>query len=188
MARNLTPAMITAIQAKTVQPFLLVKIETAGGDVRVWSGLGDLTLDSELYIGTGKLGTISPVQESTELRANGLNFQLSGIPSDIVSAALNDMKSGKNVQLWIGFFDTATQAIVADPYELFAGISDVPTLDEGAETSTLSLSAVNRLVELERKRERRYTKEDQAVDDPVDLGFDQVPALQDMEILFGKSR
>ncbi|MCH8158041.1 MAG: hypothetical protein IID18_09900, partial [Nitrospinae bacterium] len=62
MARNLAPAMITAIQEKTGQPFLLVKIETDAGDVRVWSGLGNLTSNSELYIGTGKLGTISPLQ------------------------------------------------------------------------------------------------------------------------------
>lgn len=188
MARNLTPEMVTAVQAGTVRPFLMAKIETGGGDVRVWSGLGDLVFNSETYIGTGEFGSVSPVNESDQLKVSGINFQLTGIPGSIVSSALNDMKHGKSAQLWIAFFDEATGNIVDDPYELFAGVTDIPSLSEGPETSTLSVSAVNRLAELERKRERRYTKEDQVLTDPTDLGFDMVPALQDMEILFGKSR
>lgn len=67
MARDLTAGMISAVQAETVRPILLAKIATTGGDVRVWTGIGDLTFAAEIYTGTGTLGGVSDVQESSDL-------------------------------------------------------------------------------------------------------------------------
>jgi hypothetical protein len=65
---------------------------------------------------------------------------------------------------------------------------DVPSISEGGDTATITITAENRLLDLERVRVRRYTQEDQARDDVTDLGFEFVPALQDKEVLFGSSR
>ena len=189
MARNLTSAFDTAIQQGTIHPIIFVKINTSGGDVRVWTGIGDRTFDSEIYIGTGTLGGISIVSEATDLSARGITFSLSGIPSDLLSTALGQVEHGRLCQMWLGLLDASTGALVADPYELFAGFSDVTAITEEAETSTISIQAENRLIDLERPRIRRYTSEDQKSDaaNSTDLGFEFVPGLQDKVISFGKS-
>lgn len=187
MSRDLTAAMQSAVQSDTVRPILLVKIATAGGDVRAWSGYGDLTFNGEVYQGTGTLGGVSNIQESADLQANGVTFSLSGVPSEMISLALGQMRQGMNAQIWVGALDLATGQIIADPDNPFTGFTDVPSITEGAETATISITAENRLIDLERPRTRRYTKEDQKLDYPGDLGFDFVPSLQDKELIWGRS-
>lgn len=187
MARDLTTALSDAVQASTVRPILLAKIATTGGDVRAWSGVGDLTFNSEVYSGTGTFGGVSPTQETADLQANGTTFSLSGVPSSMISIALGQIRQGMNAQLWFGALDLTTGALIADPYELFTGFTDVPSIEESAETCIISITAENRLIDLERARSRRYTKEDQEIDYPGDLGFDFVPALQDKEIIWGRA-
>ena len=189
MARNLTSAFDTAIQQDEVHPVMIVKVNTSGGDVRVWSGIGNLAYDSETYIGTGTFGGVSTQSERVDLSATGVTLSLSGIPSDLVSTALGQIQQGRLCQVWMALLNTSTGALIADPYELFAGFSDVTILTEQADTATIAIQAENRLVDLERARIRRYTDEDQKSDsaNSGDKGFEFVPGLQDKIIIFGKS-
>lgn len=167
MARALTAAMISAITAGTVKPVLIAKIGTSSADVNVWTGVGDLNFQSEIYSGIGNFGGVSPVEETSELRAAGLNFSLSGVPSSLIATALGNIRYGRPAILWLGLIDTATGALVADPYKMFTGLTDVPTIDEGPDTSVITISAENRLIDLERARVRRYTPEDQNIGYPT---------------------
>lgn len=167
MARALTAAMIAAINESTVKPVLIAKIGTSGADVNVWTGIGDLTFQSEIYAGVGNFGGVSPVNETSELRAAGLNFSLSGIPSSMISTALANIRYGRPAILWFGLFDINTGLLIADPYKLFTGSTDVPSIDEGPDTSVVTISAENRLIDLDRARARRYTPEDQNINYPT---------------------
>ena len=186
--RDLSPAIQAEVIADTSAPILLVKIETNKGDVNAWTGIGELTFNGEIYQGAGTLGGVSAIEETADLQANGVTFSLSGIPSELIATALGDVRQGLAAILWLGFMDVDTNALVGDPYELFSGLVDVPTISESGETAAISITAENRLIDLERPRIRRYTKEDQARTDSSDLGFDFVQSLQDAEILFGASR
>ena len=166
MARALTAAMIAALNEGTVKPILIVKIGTSGADVNVWTGIGDLTFQSEIYSGVGNFGGVSPVNETSDLRAAGLNFSLSGISSSMISTALANIRYGRPAILWFGLFDITSGALVADPYKLFTGFTDVPSIDEGPDVSVITISAENRLIALDRARARRYTPEDQNIDYP----------------------
>ena len=187
MARDLHADFSTAVQLDEIHPIMLFKVNTSGGDVRVWSGIGDLTYDSETYIGTGTFGGVSATNERTDLTASGVTLSLSGIPSSLVSTALGQVQQGRLCQVWMALLNTSTGTLVNNPYELFAGFSDVTVLTEQGETSTISIQAENRLVDLERARIRRYTDEDQKSEHSGDTGFEFVPSLQDKVILFGKS-
>lgn len=185
MARTLTEDMATAVQADALRPVLLAKIGTKGGDVRVWSGLGTISFGGEAYSGVGALGGVSAIQESDGLQANGVAFTLSGIDAALISTALGEMENGRPAKLWLGALDESG-ALVADPLLLFEGLTDVPVIEEDGERATIGITAENRLIDLERPRTRRYTAEDQALDDPTDKGFEFVPSLQDVQIVFGK--
>lgn len=185
MARNLHTDFDTAIQASEVHPILIAKINTSGGDVRVWTGIGDLTFDSETYTGTGDLGGVTEISEKSDMSATGLTFTLSGIPSSTISIALGQMEQGRACTLWLALLNTSTGALINNPYELFSGFTDVTIISEGGETSTIAINAENRMISLERTRVRRYTDEDQQNEHSGDKGFEFVPGLQDKVVVFG---
>lgn len=181
---GLTSGMQTALVAGVVVPILISEIQIEGGYVRAWNGIGDLPWNGNTFKGLGDFGGVSPVQETSELQANGVRFTLSGVPTDMVATALSKMRQGLSAKLWLGAFDVSSGALIADPYQLFSGLTDVPDLEDGDETATLGISVENELIDLDRTRTRRLTSEDQALDDPTDLGFDYVPSLQDKEFVF----
>ena len=187
MARNLHSDLDTAVQQDEIHPLLLAKINTSGGDVRVWTGIGDLTFNSETYTGTGTFGGVTTVTEKTDLSANGIGFSLSGIPSELISTALGEVEQGRTCTLWLALLNTSTGALINNPYEIFAGFTDVTIIGEEGETSTITINAENRLISLERNRVRRYTDEDQRNEHDGDKGFEFVPGLQDKIVIFGKS-
>lgn len=187
MSRNLTTSLGNALQADRVQPILLAKINTTGGDVRVWSGIGDITFNSEIYTGIGTFGGVSEVEENTDLGAAGVTFSLSGIPSEMISIALFQVEHNRPATVWLGALDLTTGALIADPYQLFTGFTDVPSIEESGESSMITLTAENKLIDLDRPRTRRYTSEDQKIDDPTDKGFDFVPSLQDTQVTWGRT-
>ena len=187
MARGLHSDFSTAVQADEVHPIMLVKINTSGGDVRFWTGIGDLTYDSETYIGTGTLAGVSAVSERTDLSANGVTIYLSGVPSALITTALGQVQQGRACTVWMALLNTSNGSLINNPYELFAGFTDITTVTDQAETATITIQAENRLVDLERPRIRRYSDEDQKSDtaNAADVGFEFVPSLQDKVVKFG---
>ena len=63
---------------------------------------------------------------------------------------------------------------------------DIMKIDEGAESANITLNLENRLIALDRAKNRRYTHEDQQERFSGDLGFEFVPDLQDKQIIWGK--
>jgi hypothetical protein len=164
---------------------LLFKGNFISGTVRAWSGIGDLSWDSQTWTGTGTLLTISSVEEKDEISANGITVSLAGIPSSMISLALSDCKQGAAGYVYLGFLDGSS--VVSDPILLFEGKLDIPAISENPETSTISISYESRLIDLERPRENRYTDEDQQRLFVGDLGLQFVPSLQDLTLTWGKA-
>jgi hypothetical protein len=184
MSRALSNDMKNAIEANVIRPVLLCEINTAGGYVRVWTGVGNLVFDGNTYLGVGDFGGVSEIKETSDLQANGAKFSLSGISEEYVSLAMQDVRQGYSAKLYFGAVDE-NNSLIVDPYLLFQGITDVPQIEDDANDSVISISAENRLIDLEKSEVRRFTPEDQAIDYPDDRGFDYVAALQEKEIRFG---
>ncbi len=185
MVRSLTSAMISEVQASVLSPIFLVQFSFST-PLRFWTGFGDLKFGGNTYMGAGNLLTISPIEETQEVRSTGVNFALSGIPSSILSVALTEDYQGRDVRMWFAVLD-ANKDIVLDPYLAFVGRMDVMEIVEQGETSAIGVSAENVLVALERPNERRYTPEDQKISFSGDKGFDFVAQLQDKQLIWGRS-
>lgn len=186
MARALTSGMVAEVTAASLTPIFLAKFSFDAGDLNLWNGIGDLIWNGDAYTGSADLGRISAVSESQTLQAQGVTFELSGIPSAIIATALAQEYQGRPAQLWFATLD-ANNAIVADPYLVFRGKMDVMTIAESGETAIIAMAAENELVALDRPNERRYTPEDQATVFAGDKGFDFVVSLQDAEIIWGRA-
>jgi hypothetical protein len=186
MARDLTASAITQLTASRCFPIVFCELKFSSGTSRLWSGIGDLSWDGHTWSGTGRLASVSAMPEGSDVAAEGLTLTLDGIPTTYVQQVLTECRQGYPVKIWLGFMDTSG-SIVADPYQSFSGRMDVPTINESAETCSVSLTVESRLIDLQRPRERRYTHEDQQLDYPGDTGFENVAALQNLNIVWGKA-
>ncbi len=185
MTRALTSAMGTAIAADKVYPVVFVEISFASGIVRFWSGLGPITWNGLTWYGTGALGSMSQLPETSDLQAQGVSLSLSGIPSDILADCLGEVRQGKPARIWFGAMD-ASGGLIADPYQAMAGRVDAVKLSEGGDTSTITVNVETQLVDMQRARDRRYTDKDQQFYFPGDLGFQYVPAMQTWTGVWGR--
>jgi hypothetical protein len=183
--RDLISALATGIVANVVRPAMLFEGDFQGGFVRVWSGIGDLSWNGYTWTGVGALGGISDIEETDEVKAAGITVALSGIAPEMIALALNSVRQNKEGRLYLALFDGETANLLADPYLCFEGRLDVAEIDEGPESATVSIKYENRLIDLERSRERRYTHEDQQLDYPGDRGFEYIASLQDVQISWG---
>ncbi len=190
MSRALSSAMQAVSTADVVRPIFLVRMVFDSGEtpneLNLWSGVGDLTYDSETYTGVGDLLGISPVTETSDMQASGINVTLTGVKSSLVVIAKDHEYQGRPITVMLGAFD-ASGDLVADPTVIFAGFMDTMTIAESGETSTISIACENKLIAFERAKVRRYTAEDQKIDHPTDKGFEFVTAIVEKEIIWGRA-
>jgi hypothetical protein len=182
--RELTPGMVTGFTNNVVRPVLLFQMDTSAGTVYIWSGIGNLVWNGITFIGAGALATVDVIPETTDLSANGVTVALSGIPSSYLALALESIENRYNATLWFGLFDDNLN-LIADPYQVYQGITDVPTITEGTDTCKITITIENRFSDLNRARTTYYTPQDQALIDATDKGFDYVAGLQNASVIFG---
>lgn len=184
MSRAVAAALKTALQQTHVRPIVLFAVDTLGGWIRTWSGMGNITYDGNVYTGIGDMAAVSEVLEGTELGAQGVVMSLSGIPNDLIAAAITQIQHNRKAFVYFGALNLQTGQLI-ETYELFSGDTDVVSIVEGPNSSTLKLTVENKMISLQRPRTRRYTPEDQKIDHPDDKGFDFVAGLVDKSIVWG---
>jgi len=181
MARDLNADYVTDITGAKLFPVLLFKAEFDSGDLNLWTGIGEITWNGDTYSGSGNILEVSTVTETQDLKAEGVQFNLTGVSSSILNFALTEDYQNRDVSIWFAMI--ANGAIKAEPFLLFRGKMDVMTIDEQGDLSTIILNAESNLVDLERPNERRYTDEDQQERYPGDIGLEFVASLQEKEIV-----
>lgn len=187
MSRSLTTAMKSAVTADLVRPITLMQCAFDSGNLNLWSGIGNLTVDSVDYVGAGTLLQVSEISESAELQANGLNVTLSGVTDPLISKARDEDYQGRELKVLLGAID-ANGNVTADPVTVFSGFMDTMVINDGSESATIQVTVENRLIEFERTRGRRYTAEDQKIDYPNDKGLEFVAEMQEKEIIWGRNK
>jgi len=184
--RDLSAGFIAQLQAEVKCIAVFFEAEFASGTIRYWTGYGDIPWNSQTWNGVGNIIKISQVSETSDIRADGLVFTLSGISEEIRSTILQEVRQGKPGSVYIGFIDDNGD-VIADPATAFEGRLDVPKMQDAGPTIAISLAYETRLRDLERVREERYTNESQQVNHPGDVGFEYVPSLQDWNGVWGRS-
>lgn len=185
MSRSLTTAAENASRAETYRPVVFVELDFSGGFVRCNSSPYSLTFGGNTFIGVGKLGEITPVEEVAEIRGHTVALRLYGVPPDLAALTLTETYKFRPARIYLGFLD-ANHAVIADPVMIFAGIMEMLTPNVG-EDATVTVQAVSRLRDWERPRRRNYTTEDQALNFPGDKGFEYVAAMVDKTVAWGRT-
>lgn len=196
MPRLLTTAMQAALCAPVLRPALLASLQFADQSVFVWSGIGPITWSGNTYQGVGSLGSISTISEDSTIEAKNVTFELSGIPSNLVSEVLWETRLLYNAQAYFALWDDSGN-LIPSPVLSYQGKMDQPSISDDGKTCTISISCENVLVDLNRPCYRRYTNDDQQIDlqatltrlnlpsTTVDTGFRWVAGLQEQITFWG---
>ena len=155
--------------------------------LNLWTGYNTITIDGTEYFPSGNLLSISPIDESADIRANGIKIGLSGLDSSIISSALTEDSQGKIVKVFFGVLETSSNAtvVVDTPYQTFEGFIDTMSILEDGNTAQVSVNVENKLIALERPINRRYTDQDQKNLFAGDKGLEFVESLQDKVVAWG---
>lgn len=184
--RGLTNDMVTEVSASQLSPILLASLSFAT-PVHIWTGYGTITVGSTAYLGIGTLGSISPVEETTDLAARGISMQLSGVPTAMLAVALTENYQGRECSVLFGALE-ASGALVSSPVTIFSGRMDVMSINDDGQNATIGMTAENKLVDFRRPREVRYTDQEQKNLFPSDKGLEFVTAIQEKQIYWGNAK
>ena len=181
MSRTVPSSILTALSQPEVQPFYAVEFMFDSGPVRFWTGYGERTIETNAYIGTGNLMSIGGLEEVSDMSAKSANITLNGVPPELISLALQEPYQNRECRILFGVTNSA------DIVEVFAGTMDKMTVQDGGDTGTIDLTVESKWVRLDRPNVRRYTSESQKSRHLTDTFFDWVAALQDKEVVWGRS-
>lgn len=182
--RALEAATKSELSQSLVRLAVFVELFLDSSTVRVWSGVGNYTLNAVVFTGVGSFGGIDKIEEDAgDIKASGVALTLSGIPTANISMVLNEDFQGRKVIIWVAFFDL-NWAVIGNAVRLFQGRADYPVIDEDGETAKITVFAENQLIDLERPRVRRFTHEDQIFLNPGDLGLEFVASIQNKEVIW----
>ena len=184
--QGLDSSIVNRLGADEQALFFAVKAEFDTDDILVWSGIDDLVIGSDTYTGAGTLLSVSNSEDNLELKSNGLVVALSGMDTTVVNYALTENYQNRPITIFMGYVMGGTNE-VAGTLTLFKGRMTSLVINDTPEGSTVTIDAENRLVDLDRPSNLRYTKESQNFLFSGDTGFNRVASLQDKQINWGKS-
>ena len=186
--QGIDSSIVNALSEENVSPFIAVKGFFDSGNVLVWSGIDDITIDSETYTGAGTLLAVSGFEESKEMRTNGVTVALSGMDETVLTYALSENFQNRKLIVHFGFLDGGTNE-VKGVMNAFTGRMTSMNISDDTTGSTVTINAENRLIDLEKASMLRYNKESQkfVAGGTTDTAFNRVQKLADQEILWGRT-
>lgn len=198
MTRNIPAPIQNELDNQATEPLkmaLLFFADFEGDPVYVWTGIGDLEYNGNIYQGVGALGSTSPIAEDSKLSDVRYSASLSTLPAgilpDIVSEITDKNFNGRDFSIDLAFLDANTQFIDALP--LTAGqmngaeISEIPDKDEGELKGNIKLGLASDAAKLENRTFYRQTNQSQQQLFPGDRGFEYIDSTSLREIFWGGS-
>lgn len=184
--RDLTPSVMQGLTGNVIM-VLLVEIELATGPIRLWSGVGPITWNGVVFTGAGKLGAISQVEDTSEIKATNFTLSLSGLPDEdgsLFASLMSNPIGRRPAQVWFALMqDPGT--IIPEPVLLARGYTD-EVAHQMSRDLAISVTCETDLIDFSKITAGRYTDAVQNTRFPGDRAFDGVASLQDAPLVWGR--
>lgn len=136
----------------------------------------------------GGIGTVENLNENTTGQAERATLTLSGCDADLIATVVGDATHWLQVCIWLGYLGADGVLVSSPPYKLFDGFLGSPTLQTGANTSALVITAETLNVALARVSQVRGCDADQQLRFSTDTLFHQVSVQGKRVVVMGNSR
>jgi hypothetical protein len=170
MTRSLTAGVIAEIATNKLNPVELVYLGISTGTYytdhyKNISFGGNTYTASSLFLGS------SEVQETADVSVNNLTLKFSGADTTIISLLLNNNYMNKEAKVYRGFLDDS-QTLITDPFLLFNGRISTFTLEENANTSSVTITISSHWADFEKTSGRRTAENSQKLYFTNDKGME----------------
>lgn len=160
---------------------LLAEIDHPDGCGRFWTGIGNLYWRGQTWVGSGALGTVTPVKQTSDLVIQEIQFRMSGISQDI-AAKLNGDVRNRSGKVWLAGIGKGN-TVISDPMLIADSELDYQAFDASEDGSvSVVITARTGFYTLERAIDEVWSTEDQKLRYPNDSGLDMIPALQNQDV------
>ncbi len=144
---ELTTALDTALQADSPLVFGAVEILLPSASIRLLDGAGFLDIGGNRFTGRdatyGTIDSVEAFSDGFDNTAPTVRITLD-VPTNTATATLADPSAqGSQVSIWVGAVDRVTGLVVPDPYLVFLGELDVPTILIGQNKRALQYDIVS---------------------------------------------
>ena len=188
MARTIPSSLTSVLGNSEIEPYYAADLDFPSGNLRLWTGFGNRTINSNTFTGSGDVMRIDGLEEAADLSSRGTTLTFSGIPFNLVNYALTEEYQGHLCQIFWGIKS------VSDVVEVFSGYMDKMTIQDDGDAATIQLTVESRLITLERPNVRRYTQAShdaviatEGYSNTTDTFFKWVTRLQDKQIPWGRA-
>jgi hypothetical protein len=162
-----------ALAAKVTPMALLVEMQLAAPVYLCTAGV-DLVYDGKTWVGIGLLGSMDEISDAIG-DYKPVRFSLSSVPNEVLGLALGEAVKGRKVVVHLTIHNPTTYAL-EHVQRLWAGELDQMTVEEGAQSGQVSVTAVHRSSVFARPRPFRYTDADQQARYPGDASLQFLPS------------
>lgn len=177
--------VLNALTETETFPFIAVKAQFDTSTVRVWTGKDDISIDSETYLGAGTALSFGGVDETQEMKSNGITVSLSAMDDTVLNLALSENYQNRKIEVFLGFLDGGTNN-AKGKMTLFSGRMTQMTISDSIGGSQININAESRLIDLERPAQLRYNRGSQQYIDSTDTAFRHVQTNVESEIIWGR--
>lgn len=149
--RGFSGTMETALSSADAPFALLVYLNWPSGAVRLWTGVGNRSWNSQTWVGAGEIGNIDRVTDSVDKADVGVELTLNYLDDDIRNEVNTTNPVGRDASIYLALTNVAAGTIT-DAYEIFTGFIDKIEILDGGNTGQLVVRLASELARLQRPR------------------------------------
>ena len=182
MSRSFSTSVKNALKSQTVRIVMFAELDFSSGTLYVHDGIGTYTWGSEDWLGVGDFGSISSIEEGSEVSPYSINLTLSALDTTMAGAALTEDYFMRDVTVYMGILDE-DDALIDTPVQVWAGFMDVMTITAGSSGGdSITLIAESELSKFDRSRNLKYTHANQQKKDSTDLFFEFLKDIEGVKV------
>ena len=144
---NLTPALDAELRGISPLVFGAISFDLPDYTLNLLDGAGVLSFGGKTYVGEdGTYGVLSDIESLSDgMGDSAPAFSVTLLPNGDASAAAlaSPTMQGSRVTVWLGAVDQTSGIPIPDPYLIFLGELDVPTLVSGEHDRRLDYEVVS---------------------------------------------
>ena len=133
MARTIDSVTLAETQNTKTYPIQLIKFQVTSNNADslfLNTGYTNITYNNDTYLPGSNVISLSPVEETKDVKTNAITIRLNGIPNTIIAALENVNAIGGIVTIYQAFWNEDAGAIEGQVYQKWQGIINSHSVDE----------------------------------------------------------
>jgi hypothetical protein len=182
MPRGLSTPFEAALDAEILAPVVTASLDFQNDPLFAWSGLGELTVGFNTYIGLEGAFALEPFRDTSDTRISSLKCQLGYVQNGDLPNLETDSWEGRTATFSVVMLDPDDMSII-DSIEIFRGQMDTLSVEVKERDSVLTLTVVNEMTKLKQAWGATYSVADSLAGPfPDDTSMRFLPNIQGKKI------